>query len=393
MAQSETDFRILLVEDNPGDVRLFKETLLESIGPRFTVDLAGTLAGALERLALGGLDLAVVDLTLPDSRGFETFTRVYAQAVDLPVIVLTGAHDEGLGVRAVREGAQDYLVKDDVSPSALGRAVVFAIERHRQQVEQIHKAQKAKNRKCISFIGAKGGVGTTTIAFNVASALARDRETALVELSSSPETLSYHTGASPGRTLRSLLDLEVSQINPSEVSSRICKLAQGLQVLFGPRRGEEAKAIDSERAASVLNNLCCLAEYVLIDLPRHHCASTQVAVRMSDFVVLVVNPEPISVAAGEVALESLRAWGLSETLLGVVVNNNGRITNPMKPADIRRELGTQLVAVIPPIPEAYQSSSQAGQPVIFWRPESAVSSALIELAGRLAADPVRLIEL
>jgi DNA-binding NtrC family response regulator len=137
-------YRILLVEDNPGDARLFKEMLSEASDLEFEIEQAGTLSEALGVVSRCGCDLIVLDLTLPDSRGIETFGVIQERGIDLPIIVLTGEQDASLGLRAVREGAQDYLVKGEVSSPTLARSVLYAIERHRQQKQLVQRARSKR---------------------------------------------------------------------------------------------------------------------------------------------------------------------------------------------------------------------------------------------------------
>src|SRR4029077_21164601 len=84
-----------------------------------------------QRLATQVTDVVLLDLTLPDSQGFETFTRLHTQAPDVAIVVLSGLDDETLAVRAVQEGAQDYLVKGQVDGGTILRAMRYAIERQR----------------------------------------------------------------------------------------------------------------------------------------------------------------------------------------------------------------------------------------------------------------------
>ena len=125
-----TNINVLLIEDNPYDTFLIEEMLAEASG---AFDLAHTerLAAGLERLAEGGVDVLLLDLSLPDSQGFDTFARACAQVPTIPIVVLTGLDDELVAVRAVREGAQDYLVKGQVDGNLLARAIHYAIERKR----------------------------------------------------------------------------------------------------------------------------------------------------------------------------------------------------------------------------------------------------------------------
>lgn len=126
--------KVLMIEDNPGDVRLIKEMLGEATGAQFNLECVDRLKTGLKRLTEGGIDLVFLDLGLPDSQGIHTFLRVKSQEQKVPIIVLTGLEDEELAIKAVRNGAQDYLVKGQVDGNLLVHAIRYAIERKR--VEQ-----------------------------------------------------------------------------------------------------------------------------------------------------------------------------------------------------------------------------------------------------------------
>ncbi len=123
----------LLIEDNPGDARLIREVLREADTGHGAVELrhADHLTRGLEQLAGDGVDVVLLDLSLPDSQGLATFVTVHAAAPTVPVVVLSGLDDEGIAVRAVQEGAQDYLVKGKVDGGTILRSMRYAIERGR----------------------------------------------------------------------------------------------------------------------------------------------------------------------------------------------------------------------------------------------------------------------
>lgn len=133
----ENPIRVLLIEDNSGDVRLIKEMLRELSGTKFEVFVEDRLLRGLEFLSKeNSVDVLLLDLSLPDCRGFETFKKIYKEKPDIPIVVLTGLDDEELGVRTVREGAQDYLLKGQVDGNLLARAIKYAIERKHAQQEK-----------------------------------------------------------------------------------------------------------------------------------------------------------------------------------------------------------------------------------------------------------------
>lgn len=126
---------ILLIEDDPEFSRLIEESLSLRGHDAFDFECRNRLSIALERLREGGIDLILLDLSLSDSSGFETFSRVHAQSPDIPIVVLTGLDDESVAVKAIQEGAQDYLVKGEVGGDLLLRCIRYAIERKQQHVK------------------------------------------------------------------------------------------------------------------------------------------------------------------------------------------------------------------------------------------------------------------
>ncbi|MCX7047796.1 MAG: response regulator, partial [Candidatus Sumerlaeota bacterium] len=105
--------RVLVVEDNPGDARLIREHLAEMSANKYDCVCAGRLSEAFDLMKRSIYHVMLLDLSLPDSQGFETFQRARDSGPDLPIVVLTGLDDKDLASRAVREGAQDYLLRSE----------------------------------------------------------------------------------------------------------------------------------------------------------------------------------------------------------------------------------------------------------------------------------------
>jgi sigma-B regulation protein RsbU (phosphoserine phosphatase) len=133
---TDAPVRILLVEDNPGDARLLRFTLQEAESLRFDLVHAARLSEALDAVRQGPADVVLLDLSLPDAHGMETVTRMLDAAPAVPIIVLTGLTDETVAVQAVQAGAQDYLVKGSVDGGTLARAIRYAMERKRMEMER-----------------------------------------------------------------------------------------------------------------------------------------------------------------------------------------------------------------------------------------------------------------
>ncbi|MBN2516093.1 MAG: PAS domain S-box protein [Deltaproteobacteria bacterium] len=129
-----SSLKVLLIEDNPGDARLIRETLREINTTRYEMEWVDRLAPGLEQLEREVIDVVLLDLSLPDSHGLETLERTLPQSKEVPIVVLTGLDDEELAIYAVRNGAQDYLIKGDVNGTLLGRSIRYAIERKKTEV-------------------------------------------------------------------------------------------------------------------------------------------------------------------------------------------------------------------------------------------------------------------
>lgn len=125
--------KVLLIEDNPGDARLIQEMLSSAT---FELVWANRLSTGLERFAEKKIDLILLDLALPDSQGFDTFTKVHSQSSRTPIILLTGLDDEEVAIKTMKLGAQDYLIKGEVTANLLSRAIRYAIQRRQIEGEK-----------------------------------------------------------------------------------------------------------------------------------------------------------------------------------------------------------------------------------------------------------------
>jgi len=122
---------VLLIEDNPGDVRIIKELLGEAKELKFNLHSAENLLKGLTYITESSFDIILLDLTLPDSSGIETLKRMLEHDSKYPIIVLTGTNDLQLAIQAVKVGAQDYLVKGQIEINQLIRSIFHAIDRHK----------------------------------------------------------------------------------------------------------------------------------------------------------------------------------------------------------------------------------------------------------------------
>ncbi|MDY7225762.1 ATP-binding protein [Hyalangium rubrum] len=157
MTFQERPMRLLLVEDNPGDARLIQEELKEVSSARFEVLHVARMAEAERAVREAPPDAVLLDLSLPDGHGLSNISRLLQAVPVVPLVVLTGTDDERLAVQAVHQGAQDYLVKGQVTGPLLVRALRYAIERKR--VEEGLKREESQRQTAVfreQFVGILG---------------------------------------------------------------------------------------------------------------------------------------------------------------------------------------------------------------------------------------------
>jgi diguanylate cyclase (GGDEF)-like protein/PAS domain S-box-containing protein len=140
----ENALQVLLVEDNAGDARLLREMFSKERQDSFELTHFLRLSEAMIHLAKGNVDIVLLDMGLPDAHGLDTVRQVHTVAPGVPLIVLTGLDDEALAAEAMKEGAQDYLIKGQIENRALPRALRHAIERHRMQEALFGEKERAQ---------------------------------------------------------------------------------------------------------------------------------------------------------------------------------------------------------------------------------------------------------
>lgn len=139
--------RVLLIEDSVADADLIRDAFEDAAldpalgGAVFELEHLDRLRAGMERLLAGDVDVVLLDLSLPDSHGMETFVKLERTSPSTPIVVLSGLDDEQMAVRAVREGAQDYLVKGRVDGITLTRSIRYAVERKRSEDERARMAR------------------------------------------------------------------------------------------------------------------------------------------------------------------------------------------------------------------------------------------------------------
>ena len=377
---------ILLIEDDPEYEQLVSAVLAVA-GDAFDLRSAGSLSAGLALIEQYKPDIVLLDLTLPDSSGYETFLRVREKAGGIPIIVLTGLDDDQLAIRAVEDGAQDYLVKSLTQPKLIARSVNMAMTRQRRLAAN-GKAASAATGMVLSFIGCKGGVGTSTTAVNVAALLARNGfGTVAVELQlGRPGTLSLYLETEPRYGLNSLFQKPAETITPEDLQHCLLEAAFGLHLLCPTASPGTWRALGASHAHAIISAARRTCNYVVLDLPARMDEGVAEALRVSDSITMLVDREPASVRCGAAFLEQIRmATSRSRDVRLAVVDRTG-LETPLSLAEIKSLLKMHPLAMIPHDTAGIALSHSARTPLLLLYPDRPFSVAHFELAERLLSQ-------
>ena len=385
--------RILLIEDEPDYERLIHRVLCapEDLEVKSARDLAGGLALMQQYLP----ELIVVDLSLPDSAGYETFLRVQERAQGIPIIVLTGLDDDRVAEHAVEDGAADYLVKSLIEPKIILRSVHMAFSRQRRQMLPKNGISGVSGAdvpgSVLSFIGSKGGVGTSTTAVNIAALLALNGfETVLIELQQGcPGSLSMYLRNNPAHGLNCLLELPACTITPSDVQYCLAEIRRGLRLLSPTAAVSRGTwpALGADHVHAIIAAARRVGHFVVLDLPAHLDEGVWEALELSDSVAMILDREAASVHCGAAFLEQIRLAVSRDTEVRVAVIDRTGLEVPLPLDDIKKQLGVNPSAMIPAAGADIAVSHAARTPLVLTYPGGAYSLALLELAKQLLPIP------
>ncbi|MBI5503709.1 MAG: response regulator [Deltaproteobacteria bacterium] len=385
---SEPSTRILLVDDDPDYPVLIRDLLSDIEDTRYAIDWAPTFDKASEKIRSAAYDLYLVDYRLGQRTGLDLLRTDLDHGRRGPVVILTGQATRELDLEAMQAGAVDFLVKGQFKASDLERCIRYALARHREAMAPPQTRTAPTLRRMISFIGAKGGVGTTTLTANVAAALARaGHRTLAVDLRPTFGTLATSICAVIRQDLGDVLRAPAKKIDEKLLRRSLVATTGGLEVLPSPQKAHQYRGISPEAARAVIDTAYQMSSYTVVDLPAAATVANREALWKSTFVGLVVERESTCLAAAERMLELLGIWGVRKAVGLVVVDRDASYSIGV--SEVGPRLQREVFGLIPAAGHELRDAAARSTTVVGMSPDQEVSKAYTDLAERLASDVLR----
>lgn len=371
--------KILVVDDDIDSLKLIV-LMLQRNG--YEVLAANAGAPALQKAFAERPDLIILDVMMPDMSGYEVCRRLRknADTKNIPVIMFTAKTMIDDKVAGFEAGADDYLTKP-THPAELASRVKAMLARNTTQ-----RPVSLQKGTTIGFLGAKGGVGTTTLALNVAAARLVAGETPIVadfRLGLGSLALALGMGRSHG--MANMLMKPADEITPRTVEAELAAHTSGLRVLASSARPRETQiAYTPEAGIAAIRAMRALGRPSVFDLGSGLTPMMMRLQREIDHLVIVVDPLPTTVTMAREILSELEANRPENSRLHVVVVNRAATSAPPSWSEVEQAVSRDIRAIIALASELMMQSLNAGTPAVLYQPTAIAASQLIKLADDLS---------
>ena len=380
-----TSALIVVVTDNSSQAERLRGILTAA---RYRVLRVSDFETAEARIAGGGVDLVVMRLS-PDPRKtpvWDWIASLKKRTADLPVIVLCDdvlCEGEPNGL-AIAHGASSSGMLRIVQEAGLIPTAHTLIERRRSLLSQSDRDGSAG---IISLQGAKGGVGASTVALNLAAVLARHGKTIVAEMRPGLGTLASQFRLR--RKVRTIADLAATSadgIMAADVEDCLwpCPEIPGLSVLFGPS-SLECNFDWPARVSQILRTAARTVDYVVVDLPHCFSGVNRAALGATDYLLLVLERDALCLEAGKLMLGAMESENLLPHSTAAVVVSRVSLAAPVDLSAVERELNVPILGSVPPDPDLCLRAYQAQTAVVALDPESILAASYARLAEALPA--------
>jgi pilus assembly protein CpaE len=373
--------KILIVDDDVDSLKLIG-LMLQRNG--YEVAAANTGGQALAKAESERPNLIILDVMMPDMNGLEVCRRLRSNPLtaDIPIIMFTAKTLIDDKVKGFEAGADDYLTKP-THPAELAtrvRAMLARSAAKQEAVVQQQVAAKPKNMS-IGVLGAKGGVGTTTVAINLAAGLLMAGENPVVaDFRMGSGSLAVMLGLIRTQSMSRLLSSPLGEITQKAVENALASHASGLRALVSSISSKEAQLkFSEEQALAVVNNLRIIAKPAVFDLGSGYTSLTARLLQEMERILVVVEPNSLALNMARELIKQVDEDG-GGSRISVVVLSRAQSSLQTPWQEVENVLGREIKAIISAAPELAFQSIENKNPIILLQPNSVVAGQFAKLA-------------
>ncbi|HIE37468.1 MAG TPA: response regulator [Anaerolineae bacterium] len=377
--------KILIVDDDLESLKLIGLMLQ---GRGYQIIAAQSGLQALSKAVDESPDLMILDVMMPGMDGLEVCRRLRAdpRTAPIPVIMFSARTQVDDKVAGFEAGADEYLTKP-IHPAELVTRVEVLLAR----AVRMGKAAKPSVRaKTVGFLGCKGGVGTSTLAVNVAVALtqgaAAGRQVMLLDFRSALGTLALQLGLSPQKGLLTLSERPTGTLDTDTVLANMDRHSSGVMVLGGmPEPLGTLPSMAPPHVEAIARTLGASADYLLVDMGSGLGEINTTLLRLLTYLLVVVEPQRIALHMAQTLLATLDEMEVGRHRIGIVLVHKAPSATTLTKEMMEGLLQREIVGVIPPAPELAFQAAEQGTPMVMMQAQSLVARQLHQLAEFVAS--------
>jgi pilus assembly protein CpaE len=328
-------------------------------------------------------DVFLVSFEEPVALALQTIESLVGIAPKSPTIVYSSLADANSVRRAMVAGARDYLIKP-LKPEDLGRAVYGVLERIEREglAGTAEVAETAARGSVITIFGAKGGIGKTTISTNLATTLSKitGANVCLLDMDTRFGDVAIMMDIAVEASIADVAR-QIDTLDRDKIRDYLVKHHSGVSIMPAPLHPTEWRNLTPQHIEKIVELLAQTHDYVVIDTPGTFNELIATTLELANLILLVTSMDIASIKDTALALEMLRAAGVSEDKVKLTINHS-TAANSLREEDVSRVLEYDVFWRIPH-DLAVSSSTQLGQPIVIAKPYARVSRAIIDLAHTL----------
>jgi len=373
--------KILIIDDDLDTLRLVG-LMLQRQG--YQISAATNGQQGLDKAFEEDPDLILLDVMMPDLDGYEVTRRLRQNpsTLETPILMFTAKTQLDDKVIGFEVGANDYLTKP-THPTELQARVKALLARSNEKRGDVEPVKDSNHGYVIGVLGARGGLGTTTLAINLAAGLhARTNgEVIIAEMLPGQGALALDMGLTNSKGLVDLLGVtKLSEITPESVRAALTPYGSGLKILLASDRPRDMNLVNqTANYQALVKTLATMARFVVLDLGMGLQPFAEKTLPLCDQTLIVLEGVPNTIIHTRALIDDISALGINKRSINAVLNNRIRSDTQLPSSQVQTKLDHEIVSTLTPAPELFVQATRMQTPALLCQPESLTARQISKL--------------